>query len=779
MGKSKKAHRRKKEKVAASPRNMVTIERVLGSANFGERHDTDLVHLNPTVRPAQLPARDPDFAGRSEELETLRRELIQGGAVAVFGKPGVGKTAFTVELAHALTLSFPEAQLYVNLNGASGDSVDVERVLESFLRALGFSGGEIAQSFDEKISQYRSALNGRRCIVVVDNAANENQVRQLLPGSSACVTIVTSRQSLGGLAGVRRHRMDTLNLTDSNSLLSAVIGEERVQAEPSAARELADRCGGLPLALRITANRLRDRPNWSLSYYAEKLSSERRRLELLRFGDAEVRASISLSYVGLEPAERELFRRLGIIPASSFGEQVISHLTEMDEVDASLLLERLTERNLLEVAPQPGRYQMHDLIRVFALERLEEEEGAEAVALLFKHMVLWYAFMAETADGAIFDGEEKSESIFSSAEEATDWLESEHLTMVEVTRLAYAREMHEEVLRIGSALSLFFERRLHGNSWRKVSDYALESARVLGKKETLISALIGYVRMSEKFPSNEDSTVNLLDEAYNLAKGIGSRRYEAKVLYRLGRVARGKEKLAEAERILLRSAEMAKQAKSHHTEGNAHLALADIYITLGRHDEAKSSCEKARLIFLMQGDRHCQGNSWRSLGELHIDKGDHGRAVECFSVATRLYESVHDVHCSGMTRMAAAESLIFSEDFVRARIHSERAYEQFTGIGDLHCQCKALVALAFLDRNAGNYPAAIDRLERAGEILRANGSRRALARHLQLLGQTVQKHAGDEEAARYFAEAVATAKGVADADVGESLDLVERKRVNQ
>ncbi|MFJ3655496.1 ATP-binding protein [Streptomyces nigra] len=778
MAKAKKAVRRKGKAGNHSPRNVVTIERVLGSANFGDSHDAESVHVQPSIRPAQLPARDPDFSGRLREVDSLRHQLTTGGAVALFGKPGVGKTALAVELAHELTPAFPDAQLYVNLTGASGGSVDVERVLESLLRALGFSGDDIAQSFDEKIGQYRSAPYGRRCIIVVDNAVNESQVRQLLPGSPTCVMVVTSRQSLGGLAGVRRHRIETLNASDSIGLLSEVIGTARVEGELSAAKDISELCGGLPLALRITANRLRDRPTWSLAYYAGKLKDERRRLELLRFGDAEVRASFALSYAELEASEQEIFRRLGVIPPSGFSEQLVSHLFELDDIDAGLLLERLVERSLLEPAPDPGRYQMHDLIRVFALERLEKEEGADAVSHLISHLVLWYGSMADTADGAIFGVEKKTaDGEFTSAEEATDWMESEHLALVEVVRLAYDREMYEAVLYIASSLSLFFERRLHGNSWRKVCDYALESARNLGVKEAIIGAIIDFVRMSDKFPSPEDPVLGLLDEAYELAKTLGSRRHEAAVLYRLGSAAYDKERYVEAKQILLKSADLAKKSKSYHAEGNALLALSDTCVALGEYTEAESTCERARLIFLMHGDRHCQGNAWRRLGDLYRKQENLGRATECLAVAIRQYESVHDLHCSGGARLSAADVLVSSGDFINARIYCEQAYDQFVTIGDPHCEYSALRRLASLDRNAGDYESAIARYQKATLLLRSAGFGRALVMNLKALGETVSELAGPEAAMPYFEEAISAAAGMAEELVQDLSDSSSAERL--
>ncbi|MFB7296564.1 ATP-binding protein [Streptomyces rubiginosohelvolus] len=761
MGKVKNQGSRKKVKRASSPRNVVTIERVLGAANFGGGHDEEPVHIQTSVRAAQLPAKDPEFTGRQRETSQICEELANGGSVALFGSPGVGKTALAIHVAHNLIATFPDAQLYVNLNGDEGRNADIDRVLESFLRALGFAGNEIAKDLSEKISQYRSALYGRRCIVVVDNAINEGQIRDLLPGAQNSVLIATSRHSLGGLAGVRRHRIDTLRTSDSVSLLTEVVGIDRVNKEKGAAEEISALCGGLPLALRITSNRLRDRPHWGLSYYADKLRNEQHRLGFLRSGDLEVRASFALSYAELDEIEKKTFRLLGVTSAAGLGVRLVSNLLQVGEADAEAMLESLAERSLLQLAPAPGRYQMHDLMRVFALERLQEEEGPQVVAHLLESLALWYGTMAEKADLAIFGENENANGLeFPSPEAATDWLESEHLALVDAVRAAYERQLYGAVIRISSSLARFFERRLHGNSWKKVADYHLESARALEEKEEIVYAIVGYVRMSEKVTSEEGATVALLDEAYELAKGLGSRTHEAAVLYHVGCAAHEKKKYDEARRILSRSAELAKKSKSHHQQGNALLALSDTFLELGEYSEAAECCEKARLIFLIQRDRHCQGNSWSRLGWVNLKQGKSDEAAECFGTAARKYGEVYDLHCAGMAGLNASKALFESGDFINSRIMCQAAYEKFSRINDLSCGCRALARLARLDRLAGEHEMAIEKYKRVCVILRAHGSKRELAQNLKFLGEAVIEFSGHQAAHPYLEEAIATASGI-------------------
>ena len=159
----------------------------------------------PAQVPAQLPADVAAFTGRTGELAALDELLVRGAdggsAVvisAVSGTAGVGKTALAVRWAHRMKNQFPDGQLYVNLRGYDPDQpVPPGAALAGFLRALGVPNSEIPLEVEERAAAYRTLLDGRRMLVVLDNAASAEQVRPLLPGSAGCLAVVTSRDCPG------------------------------------------------------------------------------------------------------------------------------------------------------------------------------------------------------------------------------------------------------------------------------------------------------------------------------------------------------------------------------------------------------------------------------------------------------------------------------------------------------------------------------------------------------------------------------------------------------
>ncbi|MFF4385155.1 BTAD domain-containing putative transcriptional regulator [Kitasatospora sp. NPDC001547] len=331
--------------------------------------------------PDQLPAGLPDFTGRTEEAETLTDRLSAAGGRAVVvsaldGMGGVGKTALAVHVARRVRDRFPDGQLFADLRGADHTPPDPGTVLAGFLRDLGVDPGEIPPDTGERSALYRSALAGRRVLVVLDNAATPGHVEPLLPGSPGCAVLVTSRHRLTGLAGAHQLRLDTLPPEQALELLTRIVGAERVAAEPGAAEEVVRACGLLPLAVRIVASRLAADPSLTLAALAEGLRREHRLAELSD-GERTVEASFALSYHRLDAELARAFRLLALPDAPDVPLPCAAALLDRSEAETGELLETLVDLNLLQ-SPRFGRYGFHDLVRAYARARLTAEDGAAA-----------------------------------------------------------------------------------------------------------------------------------------------------------------------------------------------------------------------------------------------------------------------------------------------------------------------------------------------------------------------------------------------------------------
>ncbi|MFF0387182.1 BTAD domain-containing putative transcriptional regulator [Kitasatospora sp. NPDC004615] len=344
------------------------------------------------VAPAQLPADISDWTGRDELCAALCADLAPGGpavpVVGVSGLGGVGKSALAVHVAHAVGGQYPDGQLYVNLQGAGAFPADPGEVLAGFLGALGVADAAIPQGTAERAGLFRSRVAGLRVLIVLDDARDSRQIGPLLPGSRSCAVLVTSRAWLSGIPMTRQVALEPLTSEESVRLLTAIAGVSRVAAEPAAARRVAEACGFLPLAVRTAASRLAARPTWQLSHMADRLASERRRLAELETGELAVAASFRLSYDQLDPETARAFRLLSLADGPGVSSAAAAVLLELPEPAAERLAEALTDLGLLS-CPFAGRYQYHDLLRLFARELVREVDGdaagRAAVERLLRH----------------------------------------------------------------------------------------------------------------------------------------------------------------------------------------------------------------------------------------------------------------------------------------------------------------------------------------------------------------------------------------------------------
>jgi transcriptional regulator with XRE-family HTH domain len=337
------------------------------------------------TRPAgrcELPRLIDDFTGRAAELVWMS-ELVYAESVVglITGSGGMGKTTLAIRAAHALRPSFPGGVFFVDLLGMSPQPLAAADALRMLLRALGVADEQMPA---ERASLYRSLLRDRQALVVLDNAGSEEQVRPLLPGEGASRVLITAKRLLAGLEGVRRLGLGPLSQPEATELLTAIAGR---QEEP-ALNQLADLCEGMPLALRIIGNRLASRPGWDPAELAARLADEEHRLDQFKAGDLKIATAFAMSYEQLADAARQVFRRAAVLPGPDFDAALAAVAGEVPAEVAWDALDELVDLGLL-LDSTAGRYRFHDLVRLFARTRLEEEESPASREALTARVTSW------------------------------------------------------------------------------------------------------------------------------------------------------------------------------------------------------------------------------------------------------------------------------------------------------------------------------------------------------------------------------------------------------
>ncbi|HEU4349311.1 MAG TPA: NB-ARC domain-containing protein, partial [Actinoplanes sp.] len=457
---------------------------------------TDVLRPPPAGPPAslaQIPHDIRDFTGREREVARARSLLAGDGGsgtglpiVVIEGMAGTGKTRLAIHVAHAEKRRFDELQLHADLRGfsAAGEPADPASVLEGFLRQLGVAGAELPDGVAERAALFRARLDGRRAMVLLDDAATEEQVRPLLPGSASCGVLVTSRRALNGLDGAQPLPLGVFSPVESLALLARVVGADRAGAEPDAARRLSQLCGQLPLAVALAARRLRSRPAWRLADLVRRLEAEERRLAELAVSDVAVRAVFALSYGQLDPAHRRLFRLLALHPGRDVCGYAAAALTGQPVPVTAAMLETLLDEHLLEQTV-PGRYRQHDLLQVFARDRLEDEETPDGREVAVRALLDWYLRAADQANRLLAPhrrplphqpGPPASLPPMTSYDEALAWCESERPALLAAVRLAADHGYDDIAWQLPIALYTFFETRRTWSAYLTVLQLARAAA---------------------------------------------------------------------------------------------------------------------------------------------------------------------------------------------------------------------------------------------------------------------------------------------------------------
>jgi tetratricopeptide (TPR) repeat protein len=706
-----------------------------------------------------LPQDPAGFTGRTAELDQLRQALrygtVNGGAVvisAIEGMAGVGKTRLAIHAGHLLTREKPfDRVLFVNLRGFHPDPAqppaDPAAVLDGFLRLLGVPGQQIPHDPRVRATTYRGLLAGTRTLVVLDNAADADQVRPLLPESPGCLVLVTSRRSLTGLDPATRLAVDVFTADEALEFLTRAAPHVPLGDDPDAAARIAERCGYLPLALGLVAGHMRAKPDWTLTDHADWLDERHHDRRL----DTGVELALDLSYQHLPADRRRLLRLLALHPGLDFDAYAAAALADTDLDTAAHHLDHLCGDHLLQQGT-PGRYTFHDLVRAYATSRAKDEdpppERRNVQTRLFDHYLATTAAAMNTLHPAGAHQRPRIPAPATPAPALTDpdtaraWLDTERPTLVAIAAYTATHGWPAHTTRLSTTLHRYLDGG-HHTAALAIHSHARHAAQHTGDPAGQAHALTGlgtaHVQLGRYGPAAEH-----LQQALHLYRQADDRTGQARTLNNLGNVearlghyqpAIDHHRQAQAlyrqahdrtgEAYALTSLGLVETQLGHHQpaidhhrqaltlfrqahdrtgEARALNGLGDIAVRLGRYRPAADHLQQALSLFRQLGDR--AGEAWTldSLGVLHHRLGQPAHAIRHYQRALALFREAGERDGEAYALNGLGEAAHAAGRPTDAITHHTRAHTIAADIGDRYQQARAHTGLGHAHHTL-NHPA--------------------------------------------------------------------------
>ncbi|MFI0963317.1 AfsR/SARP family transcriptional regulator [Streptomyces sp. NPDC021080] len=677
----------------------------------------------------QLPADTERFTGRAAEIATLTALLRPGdgagngtehgaGApraarpprpVVISGMGGIGKTALAVHVAHRLREDFPDGQVYADLRGfGPGRERTPRDLLTRFMADLGVVAEPLPDDTDDCAALFRTVMAERRMLLVLDNARDAAQVAPLLPGSGSCAVVVTSRRVLADLPDAAFVPLSPLGRADQEALLTALCGARRVLEEPDAAAEVLDRCGGLPLALRVVGGRLASRRAWPLSLLAGRLASGANRLRELSVGALDVHATFAMSYVAMrdgegdeERAAARAFRLLGMWAGHELCPSSAAALLGLPAPEAARLLDLLADVALVR-NPAPERYGFHDLLGEYAAERARAEVSAEEQADATVRLLSWYVAAVQEASRATVGETQPPPPLdeqpagpvpeFTDAHQALAWYVRELPAIKHAVARAGALGRSDVAWRLAVGLFGYADTHWWTGEWdtclRAALDIALEHDDTVGQAWLYRRTAVAHGMAHRDDACLEDlhTALDLFERAEDIAAQASITGNMSALHVQAGRAAEGLS-------YALRSMELYRRTNSPGSDALVYGRIADALQLAGDFEGAAG--QHRRLVPLLRSrarptalataltnygsalvELGLRDEAFAALDEalaLRRRVGDRGGEADCLAATARAHHRFGDAEAARRCREACL-------DLARAHALPRRAREGLGGI---------------------------------------------------------------------------------------------------
>ncbi|WP_192806693.1 XRE family transcriptional regulator [Streptomyces arboris] len=691
-----------------------------------------------------LPADIATFTGRDTELRQLVDSVTGGTGDAtvtrihtIGGMAGIGKTALVVRAAHMLAERFPDGQIFLSLDAHAADRlpVDPSEALATLLLARGFRPDQIPPGPQARGALWRDHLAGSKALLVLDDVASTGQVEPLLPGTPDVLVLITSRRTLQALPGAVPVALGTLQRDEAVLLFGRLAARPTDQGphDPDDAARIVALCGHLPLAIALTAGRLKYKPpSWTAAHVVDELTVAQDRLSWMQAEDRSVSVAFDLSHRALPPELQGLLTLMGLHPGPEIDAYAAAALTGTAPAAAADHLGRLGDHHLVS-EPVRGRYGLHDLIRLYARARADRCPADERATAL-ERLSDYYQQTARAADTFLLrhsrpGGPYPARLPAAAAPGLPDraaalaWLRAERANLLAV--LAHATAHGDDRRRIGLTAALAGFLRQEG-PWEEAAvlhERAITAADHRGDLPALAEARreLGILR---RRTGRYAEAADLHEQAHDIYLRLGDRLGQAHTLHHLSLVHRRTGHHEEAADLLERSHAIYQELGDR--PGQAH-TLDDLGVALrmqGRHSAAAALHGQAGDIYRALDDTLGQAHTLHHLGVVHRLMGNHATATALHEHAGGLYGQLGDRHGQAHALHDAGAVCRLERNHTAAVTLYEQAIELYRQLGDHHARARALHDIGLIRRAEGEHAAAATAHEQAIRLFRQVGDGR-------------------------------------------------------
>ncbi len=716
-----------------------------------------------------LPRDIASFTGREPELKQLvgitASAPYSAGVVgihAIGGMAGIGKTTLAVHAAHQLAPRFPDGQIFLPLHGHTPGQQPVDPVdaLGSLLLTAGVPVSQIPPGLEARTALWRDRLAGKQLLLVLDDAADSEQVRPLLPGTAGSLVLVTSRRHLTALEDARAVSLGTLAAGEAAELLIRLAARPGLEVDDAAVAEITRLCGYLPLAVGMLARQLHHHPAWTAAELADELAAARDRLELMHAENLSVAAAFGLSYQDLTPGQQRLFRRLGLHPGTDIDAYAAAALDGTDLATARRQLDALYDHYLIG-EPTRGRYRLHDLIREHARTLAATDEPSDNDCATSRLLDYYLHAAAITESRLAVQSRPRPATAGLAAPlaavpdlpdrpRALAWARAERANLLACLDHATRTGQHARVVALTAAIApLLFQDGPWADAITRHTT-AIQAARHIGDRQGEAGAHndLGDVRL---VVSDYPGATQALAEALDIYRDLGDRQGEANALNLLGGVRWLTGGYPGAIQALAEALGIYRDLGDRLGEANTLVDVGAVRSLTGDYPGATRAAEEALAIYRDLGDEYCEAGALLSLGSARCDEGDYPGATQALQDALGICLPIGDRQGQAIALSYLGCVWQMTGDYPGATQALEEALSISLDLGDRLCEASALNHLGIVRRMTGDYPGATRALEKALSIYLDLGARDAQATALLQLA-AVRRMTGDYQGAAQAAE---------------------------